>query len=540
MSAVMNKIRERLISVHREEGGQTMIFVAIVLFALVCFFALVVNVGHRVTDKVEMQNAADAAAMSGGIWNARALNTISVLNVAMTECLAFIIMFKAFDKTFIATKTALEANLAVAKACSKVPYANIVCIPWLACLKVIKAVSLKVAEQMNKLMKKLTQKNKGLWQVMKWLEQAETGVRVSFPLIAAYEANKIARLNHADPYFGIDIEGIGWHVLFFPTDPKGLPVEKGKFKDLCKPTIEGGSGYKNFLCWDSALDMEVPIPGLENTPLDGVTRIRTLFGLLWELAFICVIPPPGAVWEGMVELSKSELCAGAGGKHQSTESTTKCRECDQKNGEPTWGGQKRKINCKNYPVINPQGDWMEAGDPPEGRRYPCSNPRKVDPLFGDDPCYVTCYETPKNGPCYEYKWVLKGCTYKGDAKDVEQTDTSKEARPLMLATDWEKKTKYTAIVKKDTRDKLTYGRYREGGETFGAETVLANATWAVAQVEIYNPTDNDLFNQDWHVKLKPCKLKDLQVSFFGKDVADIIPAKVKETIDKGLGEAMVH
>lgn len=539
---MMHFITNRLRSAHDEEGGQTMIFIAIVLFALVCFFALVVNVGHRVTSKVEMQNAADAAAMSGGIWNARGLNTISVLNVGMTECLAFIIMFKAFDKTYIATKIALEANIAVAEACSKVPYIQVVCIPWLACLKVIKAVSLKVAEQMNKLMKKLTKKDKGLWQVMKWLEHAETGVRYSFPLIAAFEANKIAELNHADAYLRIDIEGVGWHVLFFPTDPLGLPVKKGEFKDLCKPTTEGGSGYTNFLCWDSALGMEVPIPGLEGTPLDGITKVRTLFAILWELAFICVLPPPGLVWEGMVELSEAELCGGADGKHQPTETTTKCSVCDQKNGDPTWSGQRRTIDCDRYRqiprVIRSLGAWEDAADIPEGQRYPCSNPIKND--TGSDPCYVTCYEAPSNGPCYEYKWILKGCTYKGDEEDVQQEDTSNEAKPLMLETDWEDKTKYTAIVHQKTRDKLAFGRYREGGETFSAETILADATWAFAQVEIYNPTDADLFNQDWHVKLKPCKINDLRVSFFDQDIASIIPGKVKEVIDKGLGEAMVH
>ena len=103
-------------------------------------------------------------------------------------------------------------------------------------------------------------------------------------------------------------ERLKYSGLFFPTDPVGgLPVKKGKFKDLCKPTTEGGPGYKNFLCWDSALAMEIPIPGLEGTVFDGITKVRTLFAILWQLAFVCVIPPPGAMWEGFVELSKNEL-----------------------------------------------------------------------------------------------------------------------------------------------------------------------------------------------------------------------------------------
>ncbi len=527
---------------HDDQGGQAFVFLAIVLFALVCFFALVINVGHRVTAKVEMQNAADAVAMSGGIWNARGLNVISVLNVGMTECLAFIIMFKAFDKTYIATKVALEANKAIAEACSSVPYIGIICKIWNTCLKFEEKLFLKVAEKMNKLMKKLTKKNSGLWKVMKVLEKAEGAVKIAFPVIAAYEANRIAELNGADPI--VDLGGFTYSGLFFPTDPVGgLPVKKGKFKDLCKPTTEGGSGYKNFLCWDSALAMEIPIPGLEGTVFDGITKVRTLFAILWELAFVCVIPPPGAMWEGFVELSKNELCGGSSDTHSSTESTTSCRECDQKKGEPTWSGRRVRIDCKIYNeqgIIKELGSWENADPLPQGQRSPCSSPvSKSDPLFGSKPCTVTCIEK-KDGECYKSKWVLKGCTYQGKEENVQQTDTSKEAKPLMLKPNWEDQTKYTAIVKKNVSDQLHYGQYREGGESFGVKNMLGDTTWAVAQVEIYNPTQADLFNQDWHVKLKPCRLNDLKITFMGKDVAGLVPASIKKVIDKGLGQGLVH
>ena len=95
---MIRRIHNRLHSAHNDQGGQTLIFIAIVMFALVCFFALVINVGDRVTAKVEMQNAADAAVMAGGIWNARGMNMISILNVGMTECLAFILFLRAFKR----------------------------------------------------------------------------------------------------------------------------------------------------------------------------------------------------------------------------------------------------------------------------------------------------------------------------------------------------------------------------------------------------------------------------------------------------------
>ena len=282
----MRLVYKRLKSGHEDQGGQTLVFLAIVMFALVAFFALVINVGDRVTAKVEMQNAADAAVMAGGIWNARGMNMISILNVGMTECLAFIIFFKAFDKTYIATKAAIEANKLAAEAMiamKSIPYVGPVIAAageiWKACLKIVEKLSLKIAEKMNKLMKKLTKKDKGLWKVMKVLQQFERGVKISAPIIAAYEANRIAELNGADPLLKVPAPvNFTFTAILFPADPvSGLPVKKGVFKDLCPPTTKGGPGYKNFLCWDSALGMKIPI-----IPM----KVRTAFSLAWTGGFL--------------------------------------------------------------------------------------------------------------------------------------------------------------------------------------------------------------------------------------------------------------
>lgn len=278
-------IYKRLQSGHEDQGGQTLIFLAIVMFALVCFFALVINVGDRVTAKVEMQNAADAAVMAGGIWNARGMNMISILNVGMTECLAFIIFFKAFNKTYIATEVAIGINKAAAEAMiamKSIPYVGPVIAAagevWKACLKYSEQFMKLLAKPMNKLMKKLTKKDKGLWTVMKGLQKFEWFIKKSVPLIAAYEANRIAELNGADPLFKVPAPvNFTFTAILFPADPvSGLPVKKGVFKDLCPPTTKGGPGYKNFLCWDSALGMKIPLVGIP---------VRSAFTTFWTVGF---------------------------------------------------------------------------------------------------------------------------------------------------------------------------------------------------------------------------------------------------------------
>ena len=248
-----------------------------------------------------------------------------------------------------------------------------------------------------------------------------------------------------------------------------------------------------------------------------------------------MIPPPGGLWEGFVELSKNELCGG--GTHSSTKSTTSCSECNKNKGKPTWVGSRVEYNCE-FP-FNEIGSEVDAGEAPEGK-YPCGSPSIKDTsIFNNKPCTVTCREKI-NGKCYRTKWVLQGCVYKGKSEDVKQRDTSKEAVPYILETDWEKDTKFTVIVSKNTSDKIPIGQYKKGGESFGTSTILGDRTWTVAQAEIYNPTKADMFNQDWHVRLKSCKLDDLNISFFGKKVSNILPSSVKKVLDKGISQGLVH
>ena len=57
-----------------------MLFTALIVLVLVCFAALVVDVGQVVIWRVRMQNAVDAAALAAGTWQARGLNQLQMLN----------------------------------------------------------------------------------------------------------------------------------------------------------------------------------------------------------------------------------------------------------------------------------------------------------------------------------------------------------------------------------------------------------------------------------------------------------------------------
>lgn len=77
MRTYLKALSKRLIG---DRGGQSMAFIAIILFTLVCFIAITINVGVFVSYKIHTQGLADSSALSGAVWQSRGLNIIKLLN----------------------------------------------------------------------------------------------------------------------------------------------------------------------------------------------------------------------------------------------------------------------------------------------------------------------------------------------------------------------------------------------------------------------------------------------------------------------------
>ena len=70
--------------VHRDEKGQTMAFIAVIALVLVFLWAMVVNIGTLERERIRMQNAVDAAALSAAVWQARGYNILGMVqNLAL-------------------------------------------------------------------------------------------------------------------------------------------------------------------------------------------------------------------------------------------------------------------------------------------------------------------------------------------------------------------------------------------------------------------------------------------------------------------------
>ncbi|MBN2056192.1 Tad domain-containing protein [bacterium] len=69
--------------VNRDQEGQSIVFVTLILMTLASFVAVTINIGNFVATKIRMQNVVDAAALNGAIWEARGFNLVQALNAAV-------------------------------------------------------------------------------------------------------------------------------------------------------------------------------------------------------------------------------------------------------------------------------------------------------------------------------------------------------------------------------------------------------------------------------------------------------------------------
>lgn len=93
----------QLLSVHRDQRGTISILSTFAMLMFTMLLLLVTNVALQVDDKVKMQNAADAAAYSGGVVIARGMNAIAFGNHLESDILGLVAFLReARDQNAIA------------------------------------------------------------------------------------------------------------------------------------------------------------------------------------------------------------------------------------------------------------------------------------------------------------------------------------------------------------------------------------------------------------------------------------------------------
>lgn len=79
-----------------EESGMLSLVTGVVILGLVVLIGLIGNIGRAARDKVELQNAADAAAYSSALWTARGMNCVTACNHLLGEMSAFCVIQESF------------------------------------------------------------------------------------------------------------------------------------------------------------------------------------------------------------------------------------------------------------------------------------------------------------------------------------------------------------------------------------------------------------------------------------------------------------
>lgn len=87
-------VMARLRSLRRNEEGTISVLSVIALLLLTMLLGMILNVGEQLDEKIELQNAADAASYSSSVVVARGMNTVAFTNHLLSETFALTAYFR--------------------------------------------------------------------------------------------------------------------------------------------------------------------------------------------------------------------------------------------------------------------------------------------------------------------------------------------------------------------------------------------------------------------------------------------------------------
>jgi hypothetical protein len=211
----LDRLRDRLAGFRRDDSGQSIVYLVLMMFLLACFTFMVINSGALIHDKMQVQSASDSAVLSGTTWIARGMNLNSMMNIFMALCMAEAIYMNAV----YATAAAAMMSFTVESFWWGVCWTTANCAPALA-----------APTELPELWGAVTaagQNEDFMWDVVETLSDVEQGVHVMMPVVAELEAARMAMLN-----------GAGFGIMY----PPSIPEEEGELDDLCDMVLDGAAG----------------------------------------------------------------------------------------------------------------------------------------------------------------------------------------------------------------------------------------------------------------------------------------------------------
>lgn len=227
-------------SLHNDQSGRISIFFVLSSIAFIFLIALIYNTASQSIRKIQMQGAADAAAIAGGTQAGRDLNDIANNNNTMSELLTVMIVFRSL----LQTVEVMRDELYAASAAAAISIVGLEAAPGL--FQAGRALD-SVAKVLRPIDKALSDQSRGAgWIAMKLLDDLNVGIKTDFPFWAEKETGDFARRNGADR---------GLHGVLIPRESPGLDLLP------CLPLARGRQVELIDRAEDTYLKLVQPLPG---------------------------------------------------------------------------------------------------------------------------------------------------------------------------------------------------------------------------------------------------------------------------------------
>src|SRR5215475_7310827 len=204
-------------SLHNDQGGRVSVYFVFSSIAFIFLIALIYNTASQSIRKIQMQGAADAAAIAGGTNAARGLNEIADNNNMMSEVLTVMIVFRSMLQTVEVLKSEISGAAYIAALFGQVEVS--------APLYELGRAFDTVATILGVIDMSISDPSNGAaWLAMKSLDADNAYIKTNFPLGAEEETRNFAKYNGADRgQYGVLIPRESPALDFAPF----LPVARG-------------------------------------------------------------------------------------------------------------------------------------------------------------------------------------------------------------------------------------------------------------------------------------------------------------------------
>lgn len=243
----------------RDERGQISVLFMFGTLTMVLLAGVIFNTANSAIRKVEMQNAADSAALATGSWVARGMNLVAFNNCGMGDVLAVMVTSRALLETAQLMSQIIVP--AIGSALSSNPFTAAVGAYILGYELTVWTTIRSIMEAVDPV---INQAQSGIgWLILKGLDYVNQAIKTVMGPFAGAQALAFAKQNRADLGFVIPGLGIAGEA---PVPVPMLPIGRAEPKHIANRAAE--------VCVFGPLQAVV-VPAMLIAPLVAVAGIAT-------------------------------------------------------------------------------------------------------------------------------------------------------------------------------------------------------------------------------------------------------------------------